>query len=177
MIHSIELINQPYSGQYDERIYDNQSPWNSSSWTYVKFTSQDFTEWCGVFRGSAKKVAHSVRHQTILILTSDYLWKLDAVSGNVLEIEDQPQYHNLTVAPDGSFIVADYYNVLRIDSSLKSAKPITSPIQMDMIQFKHWNNNTLTIECDEFTNWENHVELELDTTDWNLRIKKPHNNR
>ena len=35
MIENCEIVNQPYSGEFEERIYDNQSAWNSSSWTVV----------------------------------------------------------------------------------------------------------------------------------------------
>jgi len=33
---------------------------------------------------------------------------------------------------------------------------------MDSIKFQGWNNNKLLITCDEFLNWEHHLELELD---------------
>ncbi len=52
MISKAELINQSYSGQYKEKIYDIPSPWNSQDWTWVKFENDDFDEWCGEFRGS-----------------------------------------------------------------------------------------------------------------------------
>ena len=34
MIIEGQIINRPYSGEYEERIYDNNSPWNSQGWTY-----------------------------------------------------------------------------------------------------------------------------------------------
>ena len=83
MIISIDIINQPYSGEFDERIYDIQNPWSSDFWTYVKFTNDDYSEWCGVSRGSSRRVKISRKRNSILILTSDYLWKLDAKNGNV----------------------------------------------------------------------------------------------
>ncbi|MEO1548261.1 MAG: hypothetical protein AAFU74_16070, partial [Bacteroidota bacterium] len=106
MIAELDIINQPYSGELEERIYDNQSHWNSQSWTYIKFINQDYSEWCGVFRGSPRKAEISKSKNEILILTSDYLWKLNTKNGDILEMEDQPQYQNLTVAPNGDFIVA-----------------------------------------------------------------------
>jgi len=41
MIHSAEWIEQPCSGQYVEKIYDIKSPWNSSKWTWIKFSDED----------------------------------------------------------------------------------------------------------------------------------------
>jgi hypothetical protein len=177
MIELVDIINQPYSGEFEERIYDNQSAWNSQSWTYIKFTNDDFFEWCGVFRGSPRKAEISKRRKEILILTSDYLWKLNSYNGEVIELEDHPQYQNLTVAPNGDFLLADYYNVSRIDGTLKNSKDLTSPIQMDMIEFKSWEGEKLIIECDEFMNWERHVILELDSSNWTIKIKTPHNTR
>ncbi len=171
MIELVEIINQPYSGEYEERIYDNQSPWNPHSWTYVKFTNSDYDEWCGVFRGHRKKVGISKVKKEIMVLTSHYLWRLNIENGIVLEIEDQPSYQNLTVAPNGDFVFADYYHINRINGLLKNRINIISPVEMDMIKFKEWDGDKLIIECDEFMNWENHLELELDSTNWEIEIK------
>jgi len=175
MIELVDIINRPYSGKFEERLYDNQSPWNSQSWTYVKFTNDDYLEWCGVFRGSPRKVEISKKRCEILILTSDYLWKLDSNNGEIIEFIDQPQYQNLTVAPNGDFILADFYNISRIDGALKDSKDLISPVQMDMVKFKNWENEKLIFECDEFMNWERHLVLELDSSNWTIEIKTPHN--
>jgi hypothetical protein len=49
------------------------------------------------------------------------------------DLEDVPQYQNLTIAPNGDFILADYYNFEKVKTSIEQ---IESPIQMDMIEFK-----------------------------------------
>ena len=41
MIIEAEIISQPYSGEYTEIIYDNESAWNSQSWTFIKFTNDN----------------------------------------------------------------------------------------------------------------------------------------
>ena len=46
-----------------------------------------------------------------------------------------------------------------------------SPIKMDMIKFEMWSDNELSITCDEFLNWDNHVELELDSETLEITIK------
>lgn len=43
MIIEGQIINRPYSGEYEERIYDNNSPWNSQNWTSIKFTNEDYS--------------------------------------------------------------------------------------------------------------------------------------
>lgn len=78
------------------------------------------------------------------------------------EYKEQPEYQNLTVTLLGDFIVADYYNVEHIGKTIKDTKLLDSPIKMDMIKFCKWNNNKLLIICEEFLNWSNSVELELD---------------
>jgi hypothetical protein len=61
MVITGEIINQPYSGEYKERVYDNDSPWNSQGWTWIKFTNDDSFEWCGEFRGFPRDIAVSER--------------------------------------------------------------------------------------------------------------------
>jgi len=43
-------------------------------------------------------------------------------------LKDKPQYQNLTVAPNGDFILADYYNFEKVITSIKKKTSIESPI-------------------------------------------------
>jgi hypothetical protein len=170
MIIKAEVMTQPYSGEYTEKVYDISSPWNSHHWTWIKFTNDDLTEWCGNFRGFPREVAVSEEYNCVLVLTSDYLFKLDCLSGELTEYESQPQYQSLTVSPSGDFIIADYYDIEVIKSTLDDKIQVDSPIKMDMINFHGWSNNKLSITCDEFLNW-NHVELELDGETFEVTVK------
>jgi hypothetical protein len=171
MITKAEIINQPYSGEYKEIIYDNESAWNSQSWTTIKFTDDDFFEWCGIFRGFPKEVKISEKLKIILVLTSDYLYQLKIENGELEEIEDQPTYNIMTVAPSGEFILGYYYNISKIEKNINLITKIESPIEMDMIEFKNWNGNKLNFVCDEFMNWERKLEMELDSENWKINIK------
>lgn len=171
MIAKAELITQPYSGEHTEKIYDIPSPWNSQNWTWIKFTNDDLTEWCGSLRGFPREVAVSEKYNCVLVLTSDYLFKLDCFSGELTEYESQPQYQSLTVSPSGDFIIADYYDIEIIKSTLINKIQVDSPIEMDMIKFHSWSNNKLSITCDEFSNWDNHVVLELDGNTFEVTVK------
>jgi len=106
-----------------------------------------------------------------IVLTSDYIFRLDNETGNVKELDNHPQYHNLTTSPNGTFIFADYYRIEKMISSLKDTKTIQSPIEMDMIEFKDWKGDVLEFTCDEFTNWDRHLVMELNVNDWKIRIK------
>lgn len=158
-----EIISQPYSGEYSEKVYDNKSPWNSRNWTFIKFINDDYFEWCGHFRGFPQKVAISKLRNLVLVLTSDYLYQLDSLTGNLINIEDQPQYTNLTVSPNGDFILADDYHLAKVTSSIKTKELIKSPISMDTIEFKNWNNSKLEFTCDEFLNWDRHLTMTFDS--------------
>lgn len=170
MIIEAEIISQPYSGEYTERIYDNERAWNSQSWTFIKFINDDYSEWCGQFRGFPKKVTISTIQDIILVLTSDYLFQLDRETGNLTNWEDQPQYQNLTVAPNGDFILADYYNFEKVTTSIKQKEPIESPIQMDIIEFKDWEKSKLEFTCDEFLNWDRHLTMIYDSETKKIEI-------
>lgn len=172
LITKAEIINQPYSGQYKERIYDVTNPWNSQSWTWVKFENEDFNEWCGEFRGLPRAVALSKKYNNVLVLTSDYLFQMDCLSGEIIEYESNHLYQSLTVTSSGEFIIADYYSIEKIESNLKNKVLLESPLEMmDMIKFNGWSNNKLSITCKEVVNWDNNFVLELDGDTLEITLK------
>jgi hypothetical protein len=146
MIIDVKIMNQPIAGKYKERIYDISSQWNSQKWTWIRFMNDDFSECYGEFRGEPRGAALSKKYNTILILTSDYLYLIDCLNGEIIEYEEQPQYLNLTVTPSGDFIVSDYYNIELIRTTIKDTELLDSPIKMDMIKFCEWNENKLLID-------------------------------
>lgn len=162
MIIEAEIIYQPESGKYTEIIYDNASVWNSQDWAFIKFTNEDYTEWCGQFRGFPRQVAISTVYNIILVLTSDYLFQLDRATGNLLELEGQTQYQNLTIAPNGSFILIDYSDFEKLTTSIKQAEKIESSIRMDMIELIGWENQKLNFTCNEFINGDRHFTMTYD---------------
>lgn len=136
MIVNAEIICQPYAGEYSEKIYDIPSSWNSPNWTWVKFINEDYAEWCGEFRGVPREVAISKKYNIALILTSDYLYKIDCDSTELLEHESQPQYKNLTVMPSGEFLLSDDYSIELIMSSLNDKEPIKSPLDLIIMLYR-----------------------------------------
>jgi len=171
MIIKAEIVSQPYSGEYTERIYDIESVWNSQSWAFIKFTNNDYSEWCGQFRGFPRQVAISTPKSIVLVLTSDYLYQLDIETGNLTDFEDRPRYQNLTVAPNGDFILTDYYSLEKVTTCINEKEPIESPIQMDIIEFKKWENTRLEFSCDEFLNWDRHLIMIYDSETNKIEIK------
>ena len=110
MISRAEYIQQPYSGEYIEKIYDIKSPWNSTDWTWIKFTEEDDI-WCGEFRGKYRGVSCSTTLGIIVVLTSDYMYVLDIYGGEIMEYYSQPEYVDITVTPFGKILVTDGYGI------------------------------------------------------------------
>lgn len=89
----------------------------------------------------------------------------------MIELEDQPQYQNLTTTPVGEFILADYCNFVKVKTSIRQAEIIPSPIEMDFIEFKNWRNSKLEFTCDEFMNWDKHLTMTYDYETNSIEIK------
>lgn len=170
MIKEIEKIDQPLSGTYEEKVYGVHSVWDSPNWTWLKFTTDEYSEWCGVFRGKYIGHAISVKYKSILVLTSAYLYQLNLTDGELKYYEDKPQYINLTVTPGGEYIASDYFDIFLISKTLKDVTPIELPIILDMIKFKGWKDSKLIIEASDHLNLDNHVELELDSSSMQVKI-------
>jgi|LSQX01.1.fsa_nt_gb hypothetical protein len=166
-----EIINQPLSGEYQERIYDIKSPWNSQWWTWIKFTLENEEEIIGQFRGSARGVKYSESLNEIIVLTSDYVYRLKASDQNIIETKRQPDFQDVEVSPEGVFIFHNYYEIEKMNTSLTDLTKIKSPFEMDDIHFTKWNGIILEFECEEFTNWSRREIMELDTNQWNIKMK------
>lgn len=172
MIIKAEIINQPLSGDMQERIFYFDSNWNSHNWTFVKFYKDDRLVWCGHFRGSANCVEVSHTYQTVIVLTSDYLIQMDACTEEIIAFEDSFQYRNLTLSPDESFIIVDYMNVVKFTNNINQKTLIECPIEMDFIEFKKWNENKLEFTCQEFFYWEKNYLMTYDHKSNLIEIKK-----
>lgn len=79
-----EIINQPYSGEYKERIYDLESSWNSQFWTWIKFADDYGKETVGQFRGRPVAVKVSKKLNEMIVLTSDYVYRLESKELNLI---------------------------------------------------------------------------------------------
>lgn len=49
---------------------------------------------------------------------------------------------------------------------------IDRPIEMDSIVFKRWEKDILIISCEELTNWNRKLEMQLDSKTWEMKILK-----
>ena len=170
MIISAEHIHVPESGRYEEVIFDIDSTWNSQKWTWLKFMNDDYSEWCGEFRGEYRGHGISEKYGVIYVLTTDYLFQLDMLKHTIDKYEDRPEYNELEVSPDGDYIVSSYYHISILDSQGQQKKVIETSMPLDMITFLKWKGKDLVIHADELMNWDNHIVMTLNSKTWEVEI-------
>lgn len=88
MICDLSHIEQPYSGEYEEKIYDINSSWNSGDWSWILFEKEDGHCFCGEFRGKYRGAVLSEKLAVIIVLTSDYLFILDLGTAKLLDYKN-----------------------------------------------------------------------------------------
>lgn len=147
-----EIISQPTSGEYEERIYEIQSNWNSPFWTWVKFNKENGDETVGQFRGFPKSVKISHSRNEVLVLTSDYLYSLDCDNFDLLETDIQTEYQGIEVSPKGEFILHTYFDIMKMEDSFNEIIEIELPFEMNSIEFKNWIGDILEFECESIEN-------------------------
>lgn len=143
-----EIISQPISGEFEEIIYEIQSPWNSSFWTWVKFRKENGDEIVGQFPGVPKSVKISHSQNEILVLTSNHLYRLDGDNFDLIETDIQTECKGIEVSPKGEFVLHTYYNIMKMEYSINELIDIKLPFKMDSIKFKSWHGNLLEFECE-----------------------------
>lgn len=116
-------------------------------------------------------VAMSKKHNTIVVLTSDNLYMISREDGRLIEHDDYEWYRNLTLTPNGDYLISDYSSIELFKTSLLDKKVIEGIYEMDMIEFHGWNENKLLIKCeDQYINRE--YELLFDCETSNIIINK-----
>jgi len=158
VISGAERIDQPYSGEYTERIYDIDTSWHSSDWTWIKFFDDDEV-WCGNFRGKYKGVVVSEKMGIAVVLTSDHLYVLDVFTADIVDFIAQSNYVDITITPFGDILVTDGYDIEKFTHNrISDFELISTPIKTEFVRFKGWDGNVLKISCNEFLIYD---ELEL----------------
>ena len=94
----MEPVSQPYSGEYEERIYDIESCWNSPEWTWIRFV-EDTSIWCGEFRGKYIGATFSEMKGIIIVVTSDYIFIIDITTKEIIDSERNFEYCDVTCTP------------------------------------------------------------------------------
>lgn len=153
MIISIEIINQPYSGEYKEIIFDGPkgSP-RSEYWSWVKFIDEKYLSWCGVFRGNIVGVETSTVFNNILVVTDSFLYMIDKKTGKLLEIRENTDYIQITLSPFGEYILATSSDIVAITHSIDRLIYIEFSKTLFFMKFLKWEGYMLHIECEDCIN-------------------------
>ena len=162
MILNIKQTEQPFSGEYKEKIYDIASPWNTSDWTWIRF-EEDFSTWYGEFRGKYRGVVFSEKIGIIVVVTSDYIYVLDIQTKEIIDYKGQPEFIDITSTPFGDILVSDGYGLEKFKgNTISSLEPIILPVNADSLKFIEYRDKILEMKCGELWNWTNHDTLLLD---------------
>lgn len=162
MIYRITHIEQPYSGEYEEKIYDIESSWNSKDWSWIKF-EEELSIWCGEFRGKYRGAALSEKRGIVVVLTSDYMYILDIETKDMIDYEEQPSYTEITCTPMGDIFLSDGYGLyIFTGKKIESLNSIFLPVQVDFLKFVAYDGKMLKMSCEEFRNCSNQITLLLD---------------
>lgn len=88
MIISGEQIEIPKSGEYKEIVFDIDSVWNTSHWTWIRFEEDSGEFWCGEFRGKFLACCISKKYFLAVILTTSYIYFLDVNEGKIIDYDE-----------------------------------------------------------------------------------------
>lgn len=162
MLFGAEQISQPYSGEYEEKIYDIESNWNSSDWTWIKFEEED-SIWCGEFRGKYIGVAFSNIKEIIVVITSDYIYIIYTKTKEIIDSDRNFEYCDITCTPLGDILLSSGYGLeILWEKTISSIETIVLPVNADSLRFVGYKDNILEMNCYEFCNWSNNVTLLFD---------------
>ena len=171
MLMNLEHIPQPYSGEYEEKIYDIKSNWNSSNWTWLKF-EEDSLVWCGEFRGKYIGATYSEVKGIIVVITSDYVYILDIETKEVIDSERNFSYCDITCTPLGDILLSTGYGLeLLYGKTISNTDNIILPVNVDSLEFVDYKEHILEMSCDEFCNWANHMILLLDCETLSVTVR------
>lgn len=153
MIINLEIINQPYSGEYKEIIFDGpkDAP-KSKYWSWIKFINEKSLSWCGIFRGSIIGVEISTVFNNILVVTDSFLYMLDKKTGKLLEVIENEEYTQITLSPFGEYILATSSDIVVITNSINKLIHIEFSKTLFCMKFLKWEGYMLHIECEDYMN-------------------------
>lgn len=142
-------IAQPISGEFEEKIYDFDSPWKSSDWSWIKFEAEK-SVWCGEFRGRFRGAVFSKKFGVIVVLTSDAMYVLNEETREVIELDKAPTFINLTVTPLGDILVNDGYSLSVFRGrEMSSLEELSLPIEVESLEFLEYKGDSLRMRGEE----------------------------
>ncbi|CAM1367151.1 conserved hypothetical protein [Tenacibaculum sediminilitoris] len=165
-----EFINQPTSGQYEEKTFDLDTIWKSQIWSWVKFTTNNGIDWVGSFRGKPKSVAVAEKINQVAVLTSDGLFILDINKKEILFFDPQTDIKDLAETPTkDKFIIADFDSIGIVDVTFKT-ELLNIDYEIDNINFGRYYGQRLKINFEKLPNYKI-INGFLNTENWKIEMK------
>jgi len=162
-----KLDSIPTAGEYEEIIFEFDSPWRGDSWNYVLFITTDYEEWLGMFRDNdlANFKVAELDNGTACIVSGGHGYIVDIDKRK--KLKDLKTDRIIDVTSDNktdSFIISTWYDLTRVTKDLEEVK-IELPIQTDGIYFDKQIERKLTLVVDEIgadmnKNKDFHIDLD-----------------
>ncbi len=143
MITGFEKINRPQSGEYKEINYSG-----TDYCVWVKFIDENYDECCGVFASPVSFIGLSNKNEKLLVLSNNELIEIDANDYSISSVNDQYEYTNATMTPDGRFIVSDKYSIFIIETNLQEIREIDPSMIFERISFDKTTEEYLVLSSD-----------------------------
>ena len=80
----VQIITQPISGRYEEKIFPENKLIKYCSW--VKFERDDYSEWRGCFSGEAFQCVVLEDSHLVLIGTDEAIYKIDGETKKQIQL-------------------------------------------------------------------------------------------
>jgi hypothetical protein len=141
----------PKAGDYEELIFEFESPWRGYNWNYVLFTTTDHGEWLGMFRDNdlANFKVAELNNGTACIVSGGHGYIIDI--DNKKKLKDLKTDRIIDVASDNetdSFIISTWFDLTHVTKELEEVE-IKLPIQTDGIYFDKQIKRNLNLVIDE----------------------------
>lgn len=166
MIKKAEIIDKPLSGTYEEKIYGNLS----DNWIWIKFTDENYYEWCGQFNGDFVKVDISEHLKITYVATIFGIYLINSENYELIKYIELMGINDTSLSPNGSYLVADGYDIYVLNNQELENQNLNNDFLLDDINFVEWKDQKLIIECLEMFSENSKIVAEYDENSKKVKI-------
>jgi hypothetical protein len=148
-----DLVYQPTSGKYREKIFDiPKQDFTIRAWSWVLFTKSDGTEWVGSFHGGQgnKRFTAVFNDLPIVFIVSDgqgYI--VNAETEELLQCTEEDTIREAISTSDTPLVIyANIWKIFTVDKS-RVVKELEVPFKFYFVWFKKVSGNILEMKYEE----------------------------
>ena len=141
----------PTSGQFDEVVFDLDTPWKSNKWNYAVFTTSDHSEWLGMFRDNdlANFKIAELDNGTACVISGGHAYIIDIDKRTRLkDLKTERVIDVIADAISESFFISTWFDLTQVTNDLNEVE-IKIPIRTDGIYFCGLKDRKLSLEIEE----------------------------